>query len=464
MKIRTKITLWITGAGVLVSLIFSLIVFYEMSEQVYRQLDVELKVTIRNVFTAVRNREKEAHQKTPQMNDYFVDSHHYWIRVWRDKQLVYASQLARMIELPVDFSKKNETVSTIIPVITIDLHQDSRNEVTFRVRRALISASQAPPGYRIQAAIPMEKLDEEIGEVALIIIFGLTLSCLLLLGISFFLANRILKPIRKITTLAREINSKDLAARIPLGANHDELYELAFALNQMLDRLQYSFARQKQFIANAAHELNTPIANLRIFTEQAVSNPDLPENFRDDLMRQHEILLRSGRLLRNLMILATLELKQTLNPEHFDFKALIVSIIADFQPLLDLKKIPLRSSLPESLTLYGDQEQLRRVVVNLLENAVKYNSGSAEITIELKKADPTVSLEISNGSPTIPEAELKQIFEQFHRIEKSRSQEFGGCGLGLTIVREIVNLHGGKIQIRNEEPARIRVIVQFPDN
>ena len=463
MKIRTKIILWITSAGVLVSLVFSLIVFYEMSEQIYRQLDIELKVTIHNIFTVVQNREKEAGKKTSQITDYFLDSHHYWIRVWRDQQLVYASKLAHMIELPVNFKEKKATAGAIIPRTTIDLHQDSRNEVTFRIRRAQLPARMAPPGYRIQAAIPMEKLDEEIIDVALIIIFGLTLSCLLLLCISFFLANHIIKPVRDITELAREINSQDLAARIPLSRNRDELYELACALNQMLDRLQHSFTHQKEFIANAAHELNTPIANLRLFAEQGINNQDLPETFRDDLVRQHEILLRSGRLLRNLMILSNLELKQTIKLEPFDFKELISSVIADFQPLFEVREIPLRVNIPEDFIISGDQEQLRRVVVNLLENAIKYNSDTAEITIELKEINHSVSLEISNGSPPIPEPELEKIFEQFYRIEKSRSQEFGGCGLGLTIVREIVNLHGGKIQIRNEEPARIRVIVQLPD-
>jgi signal transduction histidine kinase len=463
MKIQTRIILWITSAGVLVSLIFSLIVFYEMSEQIYRQMDNELKATIRSVFTIVDNKEIREKKEYPLITDYFFGNRHYWIKVWRDKQLIYTSKLARIIELPVDFQQKKTTASITIPKTTINLHQDSRDEVTFRIRRATIPAELTRPAYRIQAAIPMEKIDEEIIEVALIIFFGLTLSCLLLLCISFFLANRILKPIREITDLAQEITGKDLAARIPLGPSRDELYDLASALNQMLDRLQFSFTRQKEFIANAAHELNTPTANLRLFVEQGINNQSLPENFRNDLVRQHEILLRSGRLLRNLMVLSTLELKQTIKPETFDFTKLITSVVADFQPLLECREIPLRVAMPESLTVFGDQEQLRRVLVNLIENAVKYNTDTAEITIELKKTKHTISLEISNGSPPIPENDLKQLFEQFYRIEKSRSQEFGGCGLGLTIVREIINLHAGTIQIKNEASARVRIIVELPD-
>jgi signal transduction histidine kinase len=231
----------------------------------------------------------------------------------------------------------------------------------------------------------------------------------------------------------------------------------------MLDRLQYSFKHQKEFIANAAHELNTPIANMRLFVEQGINNRDLPEDFRNDLVRQHEILLRSRRLLHNLMLLSNLELKQTIKPESFDFKELIISVLADFQPLFEVKKIPLTTNMPDSLITCGDREQLRRVVVNLIENAIKYNSPAAEITLELKKSSHNLTLEISNGSEPIPSNEIELLFNQFYRIEKSRSQEFGGCGLGLTIVKEIVNLHAGKIQIKNESSARIRVIVQLPD-
>jgi len=463
MKIKTKISLWITGAGVLVSLIFSLIVFYEMSEQIWRQLDHELKITIRNVYNMVKNSETKEDGETSLTPSFFLDSNHYWVRVWQGEKLVYSSKLAKTIDLPVDFQHRKATSGIIIPKTTINLHQNSWNEVTFRIRRIKIPTTGNSQGYRIQAAIPMEKLDEEIKEVALIIFLGLLLSCILFLSISYFLAERILSPIRHITDLAKEINSKDLAARIPLNVNRDELYELSFALNQMLDRLQYSFKHQKEFIANAAHELNTPIANLRLFIEQGINNRELPEDFRNDLVRQHEILLRSGRLLHNLMLLSNLELKQTIKPEPFDFKELVASVIADFQPLFEVKEIPLTTNLPESLIVCGDQEQLRRVVVNLVENAIKYNSPGAKITIELKKINHHMQLKISNGCEPIPEDEIKLLFDQFYRIEKSRSQEFGGCGLGLTIVKEIVNLHGGKIQIKNEAPTKIQVIVELPD-
>ncbi|HIE08094.1 MAG TPA: HAMP domain-containing histidine kinase, partial [Desulfarculaceae bacterium] len=390
-------------------------------------------------------------------------SRRYWIRVWRADTLVYSSQLAQIVDLPIDPDKKKFTVTVNVPIEKVDLDQGSSQEVAFRVRSIVISSGQITPGYRIQVALPIEELYDEIIEVSWIIILGLLFSTLILIIISYFLAGRILKPVEQITSLARKIDEKDLAVRIPLGSSHDELYELAFALNQMLDRLHYSFHRQKEFIASAAHELNTPITNVRIFVEQGINNSTLPEPFRNDLVRQNEVLLRMGRLLRSLMILSALEMKRKIHPENFDFRVMVDSVIVDFQSLFELKKNPLKIQMPEHLPYYGDEEQLRRVVVNLIDNAIKYSLSEGTITIELEKINHNIVLKIDNESPPIPENELNKVFEQFYRVEKSRSLEFGGCGLGLTIVREIVNLHGGEIYMENEPSGRVRVVVQLPD-
>ena len=345
----------------------------------------------------------------------------------------------------------------------IDLKQDRFDEVTFRTRTVNVLATRTAPAYRIQIALPMEKIDEELLEVTLFIVIGLICSTLLLIFLSFFLAGRILKPVSQVTKMAREIDEKELDVRIPLGESRDELYELSEALNQMLDRLQYSFNRQKEFIASAAHELNTPVTNVRLFIEQSLNRGALPDDFYNDLIRQHEIMLRMGRLLRNLMLLSGLEVRRKIEIAEFDFKAMVESVLADFQPLLTDKEISLQLSLPESLPWSGDEEKLRRVVINLIENAIKYNQVPGEVCIFLKLAAGRLCLEVGNRGKAIPESELEKVFEQFYRVEKSRSLEFGGCGLGLTIVKEIVGLHGGDIRLLNEPEGWIKVVLQLPE-
>ena len=466
MKIRTKITLWITSAGILVSLVFSLIVFYEMSEQIYRQLDSELKATVHNVFTMIKQNDAQNPDRKLERNApspiTSIDSRRYWIQVRRAGKLLYSSTLAKIVDLPLTSPKKKFTVSVTVPKEKIDLHQDRFSEVTFRVRSVEINTASGSPGYRIYVALPMEKLDEEIVEVILFISLGLLFSTLLLILTSYFLAGRILSPIRRITDLAREIDENDLDSRIPLSTSQDELYDLAFALNQMLDRLQYSFTKQKQLLADAAHELNTPMTSVRIFMEQSLLNQELPAPYHKDLQRQQQVMLRIKRLLQDLMTLSWLELGRKIKPESFDLKATTASVIEDFKPLIEEKDIQFSSSLPATLNYFGDPGQFHRVLVNIIDNAIKYNLQSGKLIVRLEKSVGTIRLTVSNTGLPVPKDDLEQVFDQFYRVEKSRSQEFGGCGLGLTIVKEIIRLHGGRISLENEPPDKIRVTVILP--
>jgi signal transduction histidine kinase len=419
-------------------MIFSLVVFLEMYEQIFRQLDNELKASARTVIATLRENEARGETEFPDAAKFSFDNRNFWVRAWRGDQLVYSSSLAEKIDLPIDPEKKKETLSLTIPKKKIDLKQDRFDEVTFRTRMVNVVATQTAPAYRIQIALPMEKIDEELVEVTLFIVIGLFCSTLLLIFLSYFLAGRILQPVSQVTKMAREIDEKELDVRIPLGTSRDELYELSEALNQMLDRLQYSFNRQKEFIASAAHELNTPVTNVRLFIEQSLNNEALSDEFHNNLIRQHEIMLRMGRLLRNLMLLSGLEVRRKIEVAEFDFKAMVESVLADFQPLLADKEIRLKLNLPESLLWTGDEEKLHRVVINLIENAIKYNHVPGEISVFLQLSAGHLYLEIGNRGQAISEPELEKVFEQFYRVEKSRSLAFGGCGLGLTIVKEIV--------------------------
>lgn len=459
MKIRTRITLWITGAGVIVSLLFSIFIFQDMAEQSYHQLDRELKLTIRDIFPIIRD---PGHPDTS-LGSFFT-RRNYWIKAWRGKQLVYTSPLAQQLELPTTPGRRKETVSVTIPKSRIDLDQDRFNEVTFRVWTTVIPAAKAPPGYRIQAALPMEPLEEKLNRVIFGIVLGLVGSALLLFLISWFLAGRILRPVKEITARAREIDEKGLADRLPTSDNRDELYELATALNQMLDRLQYSFRRQQEFIAGAAHELNTPLTSLRLFSEQAQTEPGLSPELRQQLARQHDTLLRMGRLLRSLMLLAALEVRPQAEIRTFDFSRLVRVVLEDLAPLIEYHGLKVATDLPPRQPCEGDEEKLRRVLINLVENAVKYNVEEGEIRIVLETGkNRRLTLEIANRCPRpLPEEELEQVFEQFYRVEKSRSREFGGCGLGLTIVREIVSLHRGTIRLENRPGGWLAAILELP--
>jgi two-component system OmpR family sensor kinase len=457
VRIRHKIALWVTGAGLITSLAFSLVVFLEMKEQPYKMLDSELETTV-GVLIGLLDQNQKPHDMV-QAKIRSILGNSYWIKVYdQNRHLVYQSDLATFVDIALHNGKgQGYTVRTHIPRDRIYLHQDRRDEVTFRVKE--IGAVSAGVSYLVQIAKPMEELDEELSDLALALGFGMAASTALLVILSYIVAGRIVKPISLINRLSKEINEKTLEKRIPLGKSRDELYELSSSLNRMFDRLQYSFIKQKQFLASASHELKNPTAMLRLFFDQSVQRQDLPDSFQQQLITQGTIVLRMERLIKTLLELSVLELKDSLEIEEFNLTALLRSVLEDFSPIIAERDIRLQVNLPENLRIHGDKDMVRRMAINILDNAVKYNFEKGEIKLEAREEKGSVRLSLFNTGPGIPKEELGKVFEQFFRVEKSRSLQYGGSGLGLSIVREIARLHGGTAAMESEPGSWARIVI-----
>ncbi|MGA7874084.1 MAG: HAMP domain-containing sensor histidine kinase [Desulfoferrobacter sp.] len=459
MKIKSKITLWVTAAGVITSLIFSLVVFYELTEYPYEFIDSELSTVANTAVKSVAELPQESTSRPVIGASAFIEQ--YWIKIFdQNQRLVYESRMAGLVDLPFRKKNKGSNVSVNVPRNVINLGQERDEEVTFRVKPFKISADGRQ--FLVEVGKPVEGLGEEVAELISALAIGFSGSVLILVAVSYIVAGRILKPIGEINGLAREINDRSLDRRIPLGKSRDELYALSEALNRMFDRLQYSFDRQKQFIANASHELKTPIATLRLFFEEAVHWADLSDSHRQMLDSQNRVLLRMNRLVKALLDLSALDLERTVKVEEIDLNALVEEIANELSPLLEAKKISLHNRLPKHMRLNADEGKMRRMLINLLDNAIKYNWEGGEIEVEGVEAQDEVSLTFFNTGPGVANDELDRVFEQFYRVEKSRSQQHGGAGLGLSLVRQIVALHGGEVTMESEPGAWVRVHVDLP--
>jgi signal transduction histidine kinase len=461
VKIRNRITLWITGAGLLAALLFSVVISYEMIEQPFELLDGELDSQAHTLLAGLDpwNRLPNAHQGTTMLDSL---GKLYWFKVFNQQQeSVYSSVMTNYVDLPLRTNKKSYNVSAKIPPGIAALEQDDSNEVTFRVRVFTIPFSGQD--YLVQIARPMEKLQEEIVDLIISITVGLLLFTITLLLSGYFVAGKILEPISHINTLVSEISDKTLDKRIPLGRNQDELYVLSSSLNQMFDRLQFSFQQQKEFIANASHELKTPIALQRLFFGEALQRNDLPDDLTTRLASQSEIVLRMDRLVKNLLELSTLELKETLVLTQVDLTQIFTTVLYEFEEIMQASRIHLDVELEDSVLLYGDEEKLRRMFINLIDNAIKYNNQEkGQIRVSLKMKNKNVEIVIFNTGDGIPVAEQDKIFDQFYRVEKSRASTSGGFGLGLTIVRRIVELHHGRIELESEFGSWVQFYVILP--
>ncbi len=459
MKIRYKITLWIAGAWVLASFVFSVFVLWEMAEQPYRLIDQDLETmagTVVRFVETTKTQPKDYTQKDPPF-----DTGRYWIKIYDDRMnVLYQSKLTQYTDLPFKHKNQPYMVERIIPRERIDLDQDSKNEVAFRIKTFNNRFRDQP--CKVLIGKPVEKLEEEIADLARDIAIGLSATTLFLIVISYYIAGKILIPINAINRMARNINDRSLDQRIPLGKSKDELYELSESLNHMFDRLQYSFAMQKQFIADASHELKSPITLLSLFMEDAIHLKELPETFRLRLIRQNDILQRMRRLVKNLLDLSALEIKESMDFEELDLFELAKSVREDFVDVLEARHIDLVIHIAEGLRIVGGRDSLQRVLINLVDNAIKYNLDGGKIDITAKAKNDKVYLSVFNTGSGIYEKDIDRVFEQFYRVEKSRSSQYGGSGLGLTIVKRIIELHRGSITIESEPEAWARVNIHLP--
>ena len=454
MRIRTKFTLWISLVSLLTTILASLFVYIELLEEPYKMIDRELFEVAGAAFDTVDFSHPAETAHRLQKLDYHINR--YWFKIIDEKgKTLFSSSLARLFDIPriadkgkFFFKQKISPAQLWIDPGDLDeLNEVTDDTVNFRV----VVATRDTPAGRFVAMIakPLLFFDNELQELRTRLGWGICGTIVLVFLASFFLAGRLLRPISTINHHIRMIREQSLNRRIPLGDSRDELHVLSTSLNMMFDRLQYSFTKQKEFIGNAAHELKSPLTILMLGHEEMLAgNP--PEKVRQELEKQLNTMRRLSKLVRDLLDISRLEQGEICHRRSVRLDQLIQQVVEDYHELLQARRITVDiDTAAESLE--GDPEQLLRLLINLIDNAIKYNqTTNGRIVITTKKNKGQMVLTIANTGSEIPAADLPSIFDQFYRVEKSRSQAYGGTGLGLTIVKRIVELHGGQIEAASE--------------
>lgn len=462
MTVRRKIALLITAAGILSSLVFSCIILREMLEQPFHLIDAELQsVSKRAVQVVFRSDERRGVDR-----QWAIGDERYWLEI-KDQdsgKLVYRSKLAKQFQIPEPSPGSSTTVRLSIPQGKIDLGQYSQNLVSFRVQTSIIALGARK--FLVCAACPIENLENEFWDTIIGVVGGLFFSGLLLMAISYVMAGFILKPIRMISDQARDISEKHLDRRMPVSGSRDEFNTLAQTLNKVFDRLQHAFLRQKRLLADASHELKTPLTIMRLALDEPPCSQDSSNWDRQSLSRERmtEQVLRMERLVKSLLDLSSLEIEATAAKNPINLADLLDGLIADYRFMAEPRHIHISVHLPQRLQTQGDAEKLNKAFSNILDNAVKYNidGGQIQVTGESSGAGPTII--VSNTGPGVHEAEIPMVFDQFYRVDRSRAWRHGGSGsgLGLAIVKRIVELHGGKASFESRQGSWTRVTVRLP--
>lgn len=448
MKILHKITLGIAGTALLAALTLATYIFLEVLEEPLRLIDEELVHVGDAILAQGVNQPSRPWQLDKEALPHPPDG--YWIKVYNAHQeLLYRSLITDFVDLPPRAGKhRRYNVELVVPSSLINLDQDDADQVLFRVR--LLQGTINGESVTMRIAKPIEPLEEELLKVVKEAAIGVLVFTMLLLILSYYLANWIIKPVVTMTALAKKISEDSLDQRIPLGKNKDELSTLAKAFNRMLNGLEYSFTRQKAFISNGSHELKSPLTRLLLSQEEILRNPSLPPEIREDLDRQLVTMQWMKKLIHNLLTLSRLEQQDTLSFAEIDLAQLLTGIIENYQEMVSSTAIELSVDLEDDLIIQGDRLHLQRLFINLIDNGIRYNDPEhGKLTITARKTTGSCIIDIDNAGQQIAPAEHGLIFEQFYRVEQSRSAVHGGVGLGLTMCKKIVDHHGGRILVQN---------------
>ena len=288
-------------------------------------------------------------------------------------------------------------------------------------------------------------------------------TLLSLLGgvITFFISGHALKPLCDFSKKIEEVQAQNLSDSRIEENKFSELNQLSVSYNKMLERLSEAFKLQRQFTANAAHELRTPLAvmQLQIDLYNSSKHPNNDTSAQQTISMITEQTERLSKMVRTLLDMS--ELQTIARDEEIAISALVEEVLADLEPLAQEKGINLIEKC-DNVLLMGSDILIYRLVYNLVENAIKYNFSGGTVTVNATQQNSQLHLTVEDTGNGSPEELKERIFEPFFRLDKSRSRELGGVGLGLALVREIVRVHNGSILVKNNANSGTTFEVIFP--
>lgn len=297
---------------------------------------------------------------------------------------------------------------------------------------------------------------EMLEEVRATFLWVIPLAIVLASAGGYFLARKSLAPVVAMSDRAGLISAANLHERLPVQNARDELGRLARSFNQLLERVDQSFERQKRFMADASHELRTPAAILRGESEVALSRGTRPaEEYRESLRVLHAEAQRLTQIVEDLFTLTRADAGQyPLSPREFYLEELVADCAHSTRSLAQAKQITLTCEAAEELLIRADETLLRRMILNLLDNAIKYTPRGGSVNIACQRSGNEYELSVTDTGPGIPAEMQQRVFERFFRVDKARTRsenDGGGAGLGLSIARWIAEAHEGRLIVARSD-------------
>ncbi len=395
-------------------------------------------------------RELEA-RYAPAINDRFI-------RVTRpDGSVMYVSGV------PADHSFDPVRV----PLLDPSFRGRSQREVNVKEGGCLVIVADCDEvggqRYLLEVGESLKERREVMGAFASLLGIGLPVVLLVVGGGGYFLIGQALRPVRKIVGAAQTISLHHLDQRLPVIDSGDEIETLSRALNEMIVRLDESFQHASRFSSDASHELRTPLTIMRGELEAILANPQLEPGVGEAVGSVLEETERLAKMVEGLFAISRLESGEAvMETTRLDLSELVCTTAEQIRLLADDRRIELTCEAPAPVGIEGDRVRLKQVVVNLLDNAIKYTPEGGKVWLSVRAESAQAVFRISDNGRGIDPAALPFLFDRFYRADEARRLGIEGTGLGLSIVRSICQAHGGSVEAFNEPREGCSFVVRLP--
>jgi len=304
--------------------------------------------------------------------------------------------------------------------------------------------------YLVEFGVLLDPVETALNHLFLQLALGLPMAVVVVAAGGYLLVRRALHPVEQLTRKAEQITQHNLSERLPVARTGDELERLSHSLNRMIARLDDAFKNSKRFVADASHELRTPLTILRGELENLIENTSLHPDLREQLGSLLEEVERLGKIVEQMFALSRLDAGEAQTEwTRFDLAELAKTTAEQMNLLAEDKGIDIVCVAGREVPVEGDRARLKQVVVNLLDNAIKYTPTKGTIQLRVNTVNGHAFLEVADNGIGIPPDALPHVFERFYRVDQTRSGDSGSAGLGLSIVKSICTAHGAEVEVQS---------------
>jgi heavy metal sensor kinase len=454
--IRVRFALWATALILAFLATFGAGVYFTFSRSLYGTVDDTLVLSAQQVLASLR--EDNGNLEMPPSDTNAPHLAEFQAFTQRGQTLIILSSDSEVLEAVGPHGLEPLRISQSLSQPEFQTLAEAKEVDRIRVYTLPVIESGQVLGW-VQTMQSLGGAEESLDRLRTVLLIGVGLLSFLAGFAGYFLAARALTPIDKITNTAHRISTEDLSARLNLPDHGDEISRLANTFDEMLARIESGFDRERQFTADASHELRTPLTAMQTILSFIRERERPAKEYRQALDDLAEETDRLQGLVEDLLQLARGERGLELNREPIELAALLADVADSLNPLAENKSLTLTCDLPPSLVISGDMDLLIRLIVNLLDNAIKYTEHGS-ITLSAEEKDKWAVIEVDDAGIGIPPEHLPHIFERFYTVDAARSSN--GTGLGLSIARQIVEAHGGRIEVQSEANRGTRFTVYLP--